>query len=272
MHKLFYETKMTWPKVLMFSLAAAVLTAVLNLIPALQDTSFQDIAISVECWILFAMFIILNCNSWLEASLKTFVFFLVSQPLIYLIEAFFLPMGFGVFQYYIYWGKITLLTFPGAAIAYQVKRDNWLSVAVLSVANCLLSYVGAMYIWSTAAKFPHHLLSAIFCMTLAGFLIWLTLSGSKKRLVAILVALLAFGAALYAQKPIRHSTIELGAGAWEYVIDDEDVADIRIEGDEAIVDARSEGTTLVKFTGSDGTTREYYIDVYGGNLLISEME
>lgn len=60
--KCFGEYEMTWPKVIIFSLITAVITAGLNLIPALNDTSFQDIAIAYECWILFAVFIIVNCD------------------------------------------------------------------------------------------------------------------------------------------------------------------------------------------------------------------
>lgn len=66
-----YDQKMSWLTVIIFAVITAVVTAVLNLIPPLKDTSFQDIAISFECWIVFAVFIIINCSKWWEASLKT---------------------------------------------------------------------------------------------------------------------------------------------------------------------------------------------------------
>lgn len=53
MKKYFGEFDMTWPKVIIFAVMTDVLTAVLNLIPALHDSSFQDVAISYECRILF---------------------------------------------------------------------------------------------------------------------------------------------------------------------------------------------------------------------------
>ena len=116
--KFFSSQKMSWLKVIIFSISTAVLTAVLNLIPFLNNTSFQDIAISYECWILFAIYIIVNCQKWYEAALKTFVFFLISQPLIYLIEVPFDDMGFQLFTYYKFWFILTLLTLPGAASAF----------------------------------------------------------------------------------------------------------------------------------------------------------
>ena len=84
--KLFGEVNMTWPKVIIFAVVTAIYTALINQVPFLKDTSFRDIAISFECWILFAIIIIVNSKSGLDSALKTFVFFLISQPLIYLIE------------------------------------------------------------------------------------------------------------------------------------------------------------------------------------------
>ncbi|MEK5186196.1 hypothetical protein [Solibacillus sp. FSL W7-1324] len=88
--KYFGQFTMTWPRVIFFALFTAVYTALINQVSLLKDTSFQDIAIYVDWWILFAVFIIVNCEKWWEAALKCFVFFLVSQPLIYLIEVPFL--------------------------------------------------------------------------------------------------------------------------------------------------------------------------------------
>ena len=139
----FLNQNMSWIKVIIMAVITAVITAVLNLIPSLSDTSFQDIAINLDCWILFAVFIIVNCEKWWEASLKTFTFFLISQPLIYLIEVPFVALGFGLFQYYKYWFMITILTLPGAAIAFLLKRGSWISVVVLSVATGFLSYMMA---------------------------------------------------------------------------------------------------------------------------------
>ena len=56
------------------------------LIPITADTSFRDIAIKFECWILFGIIIICNSKNPKDSALKCFVFFLISQPLVYLIQ------------------------------------------------------------------------------------------------------------------------------------------------------------------------------------------
>ena len=47
--KEFTKQKMSWKKVILLAAAAAVLTAVLKLLPFFNNTSFQDIAINPEC-------------------------------------------------------------------------------------------------------------------------------------------------------------------------------------------------------------------------------
>ena len=77
---------MSWKNVILMAIVTAIITAVLKLLPFLNGTSFQDIAINLECWILFAVFIIVNCKNYKDAAIKCFVFFLISQPLIYFTE------------------------------------------------------------------------------------------------------------------------------------------------------------------------------------------
>ena len=185
--KYFGGISMTWPRVILFAVITAVYTALINQIPFLKETSFQDIAINPECWLLFAVLIVVNCEKWWEASLKCFVFFLISQPLIYLIEVSFSSMGWEIFQYYGYWAKITLLTLPGAVIAFQVKRKDWLSVAVLSVATGFLSWMGVEYLRVATSDFPHHLLSSLFCFALALVLIFALLERKNHLIVSLLV-------------------------------------------------------------------------------------
>ena len=59
---------------------------IINQIPTLYDTSFRDIAVTYEWWVLFAVLIVSNCKSAREAGMKCLVFFLISQPIIYLVE------------------------------------------------------------------------------------------------------------------------------------------------------------------------------------------
>ena len=101
--KLFGGIDLTWPKLILFAIIAGVLTAVIAIIPALLYTSFHAITATFEVWILFGILIILNSKSNLDSALKCFVFFLISQPLVYLIQVPFSWQGWGLFQYYRYW-------------------------------------------------------------------------------------------------------------------------------------------------------------------------
>ena len=77
---------MTWPVVCAFAAIIGIYVGVINQIPILYDTSFRDIAVSYEWWVLFAVLIVSNCKNAKEAGLKCLVFFLISQPVIFLVE------------------------------------------------------------------------------------------------------------------------------------------------------------------------------------------
>ena len=267
----FTDQKMPWGKVILLAVATAVLTAAFNLIPVFKDTSFRDIAVNPECWILFTLFIIVNCSKWQEAALKTFVFFLISQPLIYLIQVPFNSMGFGLFQYYKFWFFVTLLTLPGAVIAWQVRRKDWLSVAVLSVAIGFLGYMAADYFWTVKAVFPHHLLSLCFCLALALFLIFALLRQKSHRLVVLGVLVVSLAVSLILTKPADATTILPGPGTWTWTLEDPAIAAIEQGPDQSLsVTAKGEGVTLLTLVSEAGDIQEYYITVSGGGVYLEQ--
>ena len=269
----FTHQEMSWKKVILLAVLTAVLTAVLNLIPVFRDTSFQDIAVNPECWLLFAMLIIVNCSKWQEAAIKTFVFFLISQPLIYLIQVPFNSMGFQLFQYYKFWFIVTVLTFPGAVIAWQVRRGDWISVAVLSVAVGFLGYMAANYFWTVKASFPHHLLSLCFCLALALFLTFALLSRKSHRTVVTVVLLISLAVSMILLKPISAATIDPGDGTWTWTVEDPSVAGIDQTEDRTLsVTAKGKGTTLLTLVNESGDRLEYYVTVSGGGIFINQMD
>ena len=195
--KKFCSIKMTWVKVILLAVLSAVITAVCLIVPALANTALADMGTYFEVWFLYAMLIIMNCKSWKEASLKTFVFFLISQPLIYLLQVPFSWLGWGIFQYYPRWFVLTLLTIPGAAIAFLVKKQNWLSVAVLSVANVYLCFMGTQYVKWVINPGTKHVLSAIFCFGLAAFFSFGLLEKKKHKIAACVVMLVVTIASVF---------------------------------------------------------------------------
>ena len=193
--KVFGGVRLTWPRLLLFSVAMGVVGALAAMLVP-DGWSLHEIAVHLEFWILCAIFIITNCGSAKEAAVKTFVFFLISQPLIYLIQVPFNWLGWGIFQYYRYWFIITLLTLPGAFIGWHIKRNDLLSGLILSVMLVLLALQGVSYLKDTAENFPQHLISTLFCFGQIPLYIWGILQNNKARAAALgicLAALVFFG-------------------------------------------------------------------------------
>lgn len=161
--KLFGGIELTWLKLMIFAIISGVYTGAVLVVPVLADTSFTDIGATFECWIFFAIIIITNCKKPLESAVKTFVFFLISQPLVYLVQVPFYWRGWEIFSYYPPWFLWTLLTFPMAFIGWFIKKDKWYSLLILSPMLVLLAELGMSYLHSALYMFPRHLLTAIFC-------------------------------------------------------------------------------------------------------------
>lgn len=269
----FTSQKMSWVFVLIFAVLTGAVTAGLNLIPALKDTSLQDPAIYYDVWFLFAIFIVVNCKKWWEASLKTFVFFLVSQPLIFLIEVPFTADGFGIFRYYKYWFIITILTLPGAAIAYQIKRKDTLSLIVLSVATGYLGFAAADHLYDLISSFPNHLISVIFCVVVSVMLVFIILDKKWHRIVGVSIIAVVMIVSLIVTKPITDYDVTLPEGNWTYEIDDSSVVSVEDNGDGNYkLVAEDKGIAFVLFTDEKGNKIEYAVTVTGGGIYCDTVD
>ena len=153
---------MSWPFVIIFAIVIGIYTALMAMLVP-DGNSFRDIAVTLEWWVLPAILIIVNCKKPLDAALKIFVFFLISQPLVYLIQVPFNHMGWELFNYYPYWFKITLLTFPAGFIGWYTKKDEWYSGLILASMMTLLAFTGINYIHGFGNTFPDHLITTIYC-------------------------------------------------------------------------------------------------------------
>lgn len=267
---------MTWKKVIIFSLIAGAVTAIVAMIPALVNTSFHDIAVYLDAWILFSLIIIMNCKDEKEAMLKCFVFFLISQPLIYLIQAIFTSEGFAIFRYYPRWLIFTFLTLPGTFIAYKIKKQDLLSVFILSVANCFLAYEIAYYISNMKISFPNHLLSTIFCAASIALYIYALLEKKNHRIIAIILVLLTLLISCLLLGVFKgHGTkeIELGDGEWSYRFDGKEIVDVDIKEDKAILKTKENGNTTLFFDDAKNDNElEYAVTVSGNDIFVSLMK
>lgn len=273
MKKLFGEVKLTWKFLIIFSILLGIGVGIINRIPFLNNTSFQDIAIVFDMWIVLAIFVIINCKSSKEAVFKCFVFFLISQPLIYLTEviietifhnADFTSLLVKYFKnYYIGagWFRWTILTIPGSFIAYQIKKDNMLSAIILSVATVALTYFGTTELIGTFTKhFPYHLLSGILCFYFAYRLIFLILTNKKERIISIILTSLGMIVALvlnYSNKQVPmiiNTPLDLDEGviARECNSSDETIVTCKVD---------EEGLVTIYSSSNIGTTDLIIIDV-----------
>lgn len=209
--KLFGGINLTWKKLILFAILAGVYTAIMALVEPLENTSFHDITVTFEVWILFGMIIITNSTSAKDSALKCFVFFLISQPLVYLIQVPFSKIGFGLFNYYEYWFKWTLLTIPMGFIGYYIKKEKWWSIIILTILILFLG-VGSyeLYLKETIFNFPYHLLTTIFCL-ITMILYPLCIFNNKKIKIASLIIsiLIIIGLTTYAftHKKIYDATL-----------------------------------------------------------------
>ena len=188
--KLFGGLKMSWLNVILFAVATAVYTSAMMIFVRPIDLSFRDIGATFEWWIFFAIIIMTNCKKPLESALKTFVFFLISQPLIYLFQVPFSEMGWGLFGYYRYWFIWTLLTLPMAFVGWYLKKRNWISVLILSPMLLLLAMLGVGFIQSAIKNPPYHLLSGIFCFAQIILYAFALFDKKRDKILTLVIGLL----------------------------------------------------------------------------------
>ena len=164
MKKLFGGINLTWPKLIILSIIAGIYTGVIAMIPLANDTSFSDLKVTFEVWIFLGIFIIMNSKSPKDSALKCFVFFLISQPLVYLVQDIVNHSNL-FFTYYRFWVVWTIATIPMGFIGYYMKKDKWWGLLILAP---MLLFVGeeyAGYLSKTMFSFPRHLLTTIFCIS-----------------------------------------------------------------------------------------------------------
>ena len=161
--KLFGGIDLTWPKIIIAAVISGIVTAAIAIIPALQYTSFHTITVTFEIWILFGIIIIMNSKSNLDSALKCFVFFLISQPLVYLLQVPFSSLGWGLFGYYKYWFIWTVLCLPMGFIGYYMKKGKWWGYLILLPMILLTASSYRTYFSDFQFYMPKYILICLFC-------------------------------------------------------------------------------------------------------------
>ena len=163
MKKFFGGINLTWPKLIIMSIIMGVYTAIMAMLNIAKDTSFSDLAVTFEVWVFFGIFIIMNSKSAKDSAFKCFIFFLISQPLVYLVQDVINNSNLFL-TYYRYWFYWTIATIPMAFIGYYMKKDKWWGLLILIPMLLLVAEECAGYLSRTMFSFPRHLLTTIFCI------------------------------------------------------------------------------------------------------------
>lgn len=283
--KLFGGIDLTWKKLIIFAIIAGVYTAVMAILPITSDTSFEDITVYFEVWILFGIIIIMNSKSPMDSALKCFVFFLISQPLVYLLQVPFSSLGWQIFGYYKYWFIWTLLTLPMGYIGYYMKQNKWWGLLILTPMLLLLGYHYSMYLRRTIYYFPHHLLSAIFCfVTLMIYPLCIFEDKKIRNIGVIISAVIIVAATVFSLfRPLVYNTVPLvnngseGAkfdNTYKVHLEDKSFGDVSIEYDEGLEDYliragfKKGGKTNLILEDPNGKKEIYEMDIRYSNFDI----
>lgn len=272
--KVFGGLNMSWLLVILLAVGSAVLTAVFLIVPVFENTSFHRMGELFEAWILFAVIIMSNCKKPLESALKTFVFFLISQPLIYLLQVPFSQMGWQLFGYYKYWLIWTILTFPMAFVGWYIQRKNLVSLLILSP---VLFYLTSCYLESfrfTFRHFPLMLVTGVFCLAqtilyLYAFTpkLWQRLAGFFVPFALILTAMLIIPRLSFSGNEfLPDSPVLTDAAVVE--TEDNDFVEISIDqtGEDSMVRIIANDYGTADFTVKDGGKDYHYsIEIYEDN-------
>ena len=267
--RLFGGIEMTWPKVLLFAVGTAILTAVFLQVPLFRHTSFEQMGVTLEAWIFFAVILMSNCKKPLESAVKTFVFFLVSQPLIYLFQVPFSWQGWHLFAYYKTWFLLTIAVFPAAWVGWYLRKRNWLSLLILAPVLCFLTTVYLSAFRFTFAHFPYRLVTALFCLGQVVLYLCAFTSGVWQKVLGFALPFAAMLVLLLLQKNVVSMDVFLPDDPVltesAYVVEDSGPAAVTIigTGEDSMVRIHSEKYGTTDFSIVDGGTEyRYTAEVY----------
>ena len=274
--KLFGGIDLTWPKLITAAVIAGIFTAGMAIIPAFQHTSFNTVTVTLEVWILFGILIIMNSRSNLDSALKCFVFFLISQPLVYLIQVPFSALGWQLFAYYKYWFIWTVLCLPMGYIGYYMKKDKWWGYLILFPMIVLTGFSYRTYLSDFLFYMPRYILICLFC-ALAMILYPVAIFTDRKiRMAGAAIGVMAVIALtlIGLRNPPVYST-ELMGSSEEHTFDDSykvsladgsygDVSIIYLDTIESYLvhaDLKKAGKTVLILESPDGEKTEYDLTI-----------
>lgn len=286
--KIFGGIELTWKKLIIFAIIAGAYTAIMAMLPIAKDTSFADITISFEVWILFGILIIMNSKSANDSALKCFVFFLISQPLVYLIQDVINHSNLFL-TYYRFWIIWTICTIPMGFIGYFMKKDKWWGLVILTPMLIFLGFHYSGFLGQTIYNFPYHLLSTLFCIiTLLLYPICI-FSNKKVKTMGIIISvliILVMTAITFTNNTVYNTTILVNGGdagavfddSYNVYLQDSKYGKVYIEYDESLEDYKVNaeftraGKTNLILEDQEGNKTIYEIDIKNNDFDINKKE
>ena len=284
MKKIFGGINLTWPKLIIMAIIAGIYTAVMAMIPLVYDTSFSDLTVTFEVWIFLGIFIIMNSKSAKDSALKCFIFFLISQPLVYLFQDLIKHSNLFV-TYYRFWVLWTIACFPMGFIGYYMKKDKWWGLLILIPMLLFTGEECVGYLSKTMFSFPRHLLTTIFCMS-ALIIYPLAIFNNKKIKITglIISGLLTISIVVICIiNPPVYSTILLYNGekyqfddSYKVYLKDKKYGNLSVEYDTGVedwalhADFKKAGKTEVVIESPDGEKTTFDISIKRDTYSIKE--
>ena len=283
--KFFGGIDLTWKKIIIFAVIAGAYTALMAIIPAAQYTSFNTIVVSFEVWILFGIIIIINSKSNKESALKCFVFFLISQPLVYLLQVPFSWQGWNLFVYYKYWFMWTVLCLPMGYIGYYMKKDKWWGYLILFPMILITAFEYLTYLAYFTFSYPKYLLICLFCICAMIIYPLYIFENKKIKIVGVAISsLLIIVISIYGFMNPYHYRTQIMANGEKYKFDDTYKVNLEekygkaeivylesIEDYMVNVDFIKEGKAKLTLEGPDGNKKEYEINIKRDTYDINEI-
>ena len=118
------EFNLSWGGFFLFTVTVSIISELLSVVPAFKNTSLSDSVKTLDWWIVFGVFVIIGSKSKTDSAVKCFLFFLISQPLNYLVRAPFHPDGLALFHRYPRWFIATFFTLIMGYIGHRIKEDK----------------------------------------------------------------------------------------------------------------------------------------------------
>lgn len=284
--KLFGEIDLTWKKLIIFAVIAGIYTAIMAIIPIFKYTSFETIVSTFEVWILFGIIIIMNSKSNKDSALKCFTFFLISQPIIYLLQVPFSWQGWNLFGYYKYWFIWTIICLPMGYIGYYMKKGKWWGYLILFPMILLIALEYMTYLAYFTFSYPKYLLICLFCIgTMIIYPMYIFENKKIKTIGVIISSLLIIAISIYGFMNPYHYRTQIMINGENYKFDDtykvyleeEKYGNVEIiyldslEDYAVQVDFIKEGTTTITLEAPNGDKTEYELIIKRDTYKINKM-